>query len=145
MRIGLVSPYSWTVPGGVNHHIEHLADELEERGHETWIIAPVGAVTPARRSVDSRRQAMAERFIPMGSAVPLPSNGSLAYVNFSPQIIMRMDRAIRYARFDVLHVHEPCHADGLGHGRADGGVSGGRHLPRCAGRARRSTTPSSRW
>jgi phosphatidylinositol alpha-mannosyltransferase len=92
----------------VNHHIEHLADELEERGHETWIIAPVGAVTPARRSVDSRRQAMAERFIPMGAAVPLPSNGSMAYVNFSPQIIMRMDRAIRYGRFDVLHVHEPC-------------------------------------
>ena len=93
MRVGLVSPYSWTVPGGVNHHIEHLADELEERGHETWIIAPVGAVTPARRSVDSRRQAMAERFIPMGSAIPVPSNGSLAYVNVSPKVFARMDRA----------------------------------------------------
>jgi phosphatidylinositol alpha-mannosyltransferase len=108
MRVGLVSPYSWTVPGGVNHHVEHLAEELEARGHETWIIAPVGALTPARRSVDSRRQAMAERFIPMGSAVPIPSNGSLAYVNFSPQILARMDRALRYSRFDVLHVHEPC-------------------------------------
>ncbi len=107
MRVGLVSPYSWTVPGGVNHHVEHLAEELEKRGHETWIIAPVGAVTPARRSVDSRRQAMAERFIPMGLAVPVPSNGSLAYLNFSPQIFARMDRAIRYGRFDVLHVHEP--------------------------------------
>jgi phosphatidylinositol alpha-mannosyltransferase len=107
MRVGLVSPYSWTVPGGVNHHVEHLADELEKRGHETWIIAPIGAVTPARRAVDSRRRAMAERFIPMGSAVPVPSNGSLAYVNFSPQIAARMDRAIRYSRFDVLHVHEP--------------------------------------
>ena len=108
MRVGLVSPYSWTVPGGVNHHVEHLAEELEKRGHETWIIAPVGAVTPARRAVDSRRQAMAERFIPVGSAVPLPSNGSLAYVNVSPQIFARLDRAIRYSRFDVLHVHEPC-------------------------------------
>ena len=108
MRVGLVSPYSWTVPGGVNHHVEHLAEELEQRGHETWIIAPVGAVTPARRQVDSRRQTMAERFIPMGSAVPLPSNGSVAYVNFSPKIFARMDRAVRYGRFDVLHVHEPC-------------------------------------
>jgi phosphatidylinositol alpha-mannosyltransferase len=107
VRVGLVSPYSWTVPSGVNHHVEHLAEELEKRGHETWIIAPVGAMTPARRSVDSRRQAMAERFIPMGSAVPLPSNGSVAYVNFSPQVVARMDRAIRYSRFDVLHVHEP--------------------------------------
>ena len=107
MRIGLVSPYSWTVPGGVNHHVEHLAEELQKRGHEPWIIAPVGAVTPSRRAVDSRRQAMAERFIPMGQAVPIPSNGSLAYLNFSPQIWLRMDRAIRYGRFDVLHVHEP--------------------------------------
>jgi phosphatidyl-myo-inositol alpha-mannosyltransferase len=107
VRVGLVSPYSWTVPGGVNHHVEHLAEELEQRGHETWIIAPVGALTPARRQVDSRRQRIAERFIPMGSAVPIPSNGSVAYVNFSPQILARMDRAIRYGRFDVLHVHEP--------------------------------------
>jgi phosphatidylinositol alpha-mannosyltransferase len=91
----------------VNHHVEHLAEELEERGHETWIIAPVGALTPARRHMDSRRQMMAERFIPMGSAVPLPSNGSVAYVNFSPQVFTRMDRAIRYGRFDILHVHEP--------------------------------------
>lgn len=108
MRVGLVSPYSWTVPGGVNHHVEHLAEELDARGHETWIIAPVGALTPARRHVDSRRQKLTERFIPMGNAVPVPANGSLAYINFSPQIMSRMDRAVRYGRFDVLHVHEPC-------------------------------------
>jgi phosphatidylinositol alpha-mannosyltransferase len=91
----------------VNHHVEHLAEELQERGHEPWIIAPVGAVTPSRRAVDSRRHAMAERLIPMGQALPVPTNGSLAYLNFSPQILLRMDRAIRYGRFDVLHVHEP--------------------------------------
>jgi phosphatidylinositol alpha-mannosyltransferase len=108
VRVGLVTPYSWTVPGGVNHHIEHLAAELDQRGHETWIIAPVGALTPARRHVDSRRQTLTERFIPMGNAVPVPTNGSMAYVNFSPQIVGRMDRAIRFSRFDVLHVHEPC-------------------------------------
>lgn len=108
MRIGLVSPYSWTVPGGVNQHVEHLAGELEQRGHEPWIIAPVGALTPRRRSMDSRRQPMAERFIPMGTAVPVPTNGSRAYLNVSPRIVPRMDRAVRYGRFDVLHVHEPC-------------------------------------
>ena len=108
MRVGLVSPYSWTVPGGVNQHIEHLAEELEARGHEPWIIAPVGAVTPRRRSVDSRRQRAAERFIPMGSAIPIPANGSRAYLNFNPRVALRMDRAVRDKRFDVLHVHEPC-------------------------------------
>ena len=99
MRVGMVSPYSWTVPGGVNHHVEHLAEELEARGHETWIIAPVGALTPARRHLDSRRHTLTERFIPMGNAVPVPSNGSVAYVNFSPQIMARMDRAVRFGRF----------------------------------------------
>jgi phosphatidyl-myo-inositol alpha-mannosyltransferase len=108
LRVGLVTPYSWTVPGGVNHHIEHLAAELEARGHEPWIIAPVGAMTPARRHIDSRRQTVTERFIPMGNAFPVPTNGSMAYVNFSPQITTRMDRAVRFHRFDILHVHEPC-------------------------------------
>jgi phosphatidylinositol alpha-mannosyltransferase len=92
----------------VNHHVEHLAEELDARGHETWIIAPVGALSPRRRQVDSRRQRFTERFIPMGNAVPVPTNGSMAYVNVSPQILTRMDRAIRFGRFDVLHVHEPC-------------------------------------
>jgi phosphatidylinositol alpha-mannosyltransferase len=107
MRVGLVTPYSWTVPGGVNHHIEHLAAELEARGHEPWIIAPVGVLSPTRRAVDSRRQQAAERFIPMGSAVPLPSNGSRSYISVNPRVVLRMDRAVRHGRFDVLHVHEP--------------------------------------
>jgi phosphatidylinositol alpha-mannosyltransferase len=107
MRVGLVSPYSWTVPGGVNQHIEHLAEELEARGHEPWILAPVGALTPRRRAVDSRRQRAAERFIPMGTALPVPSNSSRAYININPRVALRMDRAVRAMRFDVLHVHEP--------------------------------------
>ena len=107
MRVGLVTPYSWTVPGGVNHHIEHLAAELEARGHEPWIIAPVGVLSPTRRAVDSRRQQAAERFIPMGTAVPLPSNGSRSYISMNPRAVLRMDRAVRYGRFDVLHIHEP--------------------------------------
>ncbi len=107
MRVGLVTPYSWTVPGGVNHHVEHLAAELEARGHEAWIIAPVGALSPGRRAVDSRRHPNAERFIPMGTSIPIPSNGSRAYLNTSPRVVMRMDRAVRSRRFDLLHVHEP--------------------------------------
>ena len=107
MRVGLVTPYSWTVPGGVNHHIEHLAAELETRGHEPWIIAPVGVLSPTRRALDSRRQQAAERFIPMGTAVPLPSNGSRAYISVNPRAVLRMDRAVRFGRFDVLHIHEP--------------------------------------
>jgi phosphatidylinositol alpha-mannosyltransferase len=107
MRVGLVTPYSWSVPGGVNQHVEHLAAELEARGHEPWILAPVGAFF-RRRSVDSMRHAAADRFVPMGSAVPVSSNHSRAFVSVSPLTFSRVDRTLRYGRFDVLHVHEPC-------------------------------------
>jgi len=107
MRIGLVSPYSWTVPGGVNSHVEHLAAELEHRGHTAWILAPVGVMV-GRRRLDSRQVSATERIVPMGSAVPIPSNGSIAYVNPSLRVVARMDRAVRQLHFDVLHVHEPC-------------------------------------
>jgi len=103
MRVGLVSPYSWSVPGGVNSHIANLATELEERGHEAWILAP---------SRDSGSKAGAvpvpEHFISMGTAVPFRSNGSRAHVNTSPLILSRMDRILRELQPDLLHAHEPC-------------------------------------
>lgn len=106
LRIGLATPYSWTVPGGVNAHVEQLAAELERRGHRTWVLAPVGVVV-GRRRVDSRRVHSAVRLAPMGTSVPIRSNGSFAYLNVSPGVVMRMDRTIRELRLDVLHVHEP--------------------------------------
>ena len=109
MRIGLVTPYTWTVPGGVNQHVEHLAAELEARGHEPWIMAPVGAFTPSWRAPDGRRLARAaENLIPMGTALAIPSNGSRAHISLNPRVLWRMDHTIRRMRFDLLHVHEPC-------------------------------------
>src|SRR3954451_22442706 len=40
MRVALVSPYSWTYPGGVTRHIEALATELAAAGHEIRVFAP---------------------------------------------------------------------------------------------------------
>ena len=48
MRIAIVSPYSWTYAGGVNRHVEALADALIERGHEVRVLAPWDP--PDRRS-----------------------------------------------------------------------------------------------
>ena len=101
MRVGLVSPYSWSVPGGVNDHVANLAAQLELRGHEAWIMAPQSGRAGARA-------ALPERFISMGSAMPFPSNGSKAWVNPSPFLLRRMDRVLPEMRFDVLHAHEPC-------------------------------------
>lgn len=103
MRIGLVSPYSWHVPSGVNDHIASLAYELEALGHEPWIIAPNGLPFGA-----SRRRSLPERFISVGSAVPFLSNGSKAYVNVSPLMPRRIARILRRCGFDLMHLHEPC-------------------------------------
>ena len=40
MRIALVSPYSWTYPGGVTRHIEALAERFIEDGHHVRVLAP---------------------------------------------------------------------------------------------------------
>ena len=101
MRVGLVTPYSWTVPGGVNDHIANLAYQLERRGHEPWVLGPVGG--PGRS-----RQQLPERFIPVGSAVPFRSNGSKAYINTCFWMLQRMERILAANPFDILHCHEPC-------------------------------------
>ena len=40
MRLALVSPYSYTYPGGVGRHVEALAKELLEQGHDVRLLAP---------------------------------------------------------------------------------------------------------
>ena len=40
MRIGLVSPYDFASPGGVNDHVRNLAVRLQKQNHETRIFAP---------------------------------------------------------------------------------------------------------
>ena len=53
MRVALVSPYSWTYPGGVTSHIEALAGELIAAGHDVRVLAPFDE--------DGRRSALAHR------------------------------------------------------------------------------------
>ncbi len=103
MRVALISPYSWTVPGGVNDHVENLAARLESKGHEPWIIAPLGTLSRPRPDYP-----VPERFISAGTAVALRSNGSKAHVNVWPLMMQRMDKLLEHRHFDLLHAHEPC-------------------------------------
>lgn len=103
MRIALVSPYSWTVPGGVNDHVINLAGQLEGRGHEPWIIAPAGSLA---HPPDERR--LPARFISAGTALPFRSNGSKAYLNVWPLMMQRMEKILDEQEFDLIHAHEPC-------------------------------------
>jgi phosphatidylinositol alpha-mannosyltransferase len=96
MRIGIVCPYSWDVPGGVQSHIRDLAESLIEIGHTVSVISPADDDTPLPPYV-----------VPAGRAVPVPYNGSVARLSFGFLSASRVRRWVRDGGFDLLHVHEP--------------------------------------
>ena len=95
MRIGLVCPYSLTIPGGVQGQVLGLARALREQGHETRVLAPCdgpppdGAVTP------------------LGNSIPFATNGSVAPLALDVPCALRTVRALRDEAFDIVHLHEP--------------------------------------
>ncbi|HET7571155.1 MAG TPA: glycosyltransferase family 4 protein [Gaiellaceae bacterium] len=93
MRVGLVCPYSWSVPGGVQRHVEGLAAALGAAGVEAEILAPADLG--------------ARGIVRLGRGVPIPSNGSVQRVALSPGSVVRTARAVRGRGYDVLHLHEP--------------------------------------
>lgn len=96
MRIGIVCPYSFDQPGGVQSHVLQLATHLIERGHHVEVIGPA---SPGTRVPD---------FVTRGGrSIPVPYNGSVARLAFGPIVHRRVKRFIRNGHFDVLHIHEP--------------------------------------
>ncbi|ARH90287.1 MULTISPECIES: glycosyltransferase family 4 protein [Streptomyces] len=96
MKIGIVCPYAWDVPGGVQFHIRDLADHLIRLGHEVSVLAPADDETPLPPYVVSA-----------GRAVPVPYNGSVARLNFGFLSAARVRRWLQNGAFDVIHIHEP--------------------------------------
>jgi phosphatidylinositol alpha-mannosyltransferase len=96
VRVGIVCPYTWDVPGGVQQHIRDLAEALIGLGHEVSVISPADDDTP-----------LPEYVVPAGRAVPVPYNGSVARLAFGFLSASRVRRWIKEGAFDVLHVHEP--------------------------------------
>ncbi|MGI5467700.1 glycosyltransferase family 4 protein [Streptomyces sp. CA-132043] len=96
MRIGIVCPYSWDVPGGVQFHIRDLAEHLIRLGHEVSVLAPADDETPLPPYVVSA-----------GRAVPVPYNGSVARLNFGFLSAARVRRWLHDGAFEVIHIHEP--------------------------------------
>jgi phosphatidyl-myo-inositol alpha-mannosyltransferase len=96
MRVGLVCPYTWDVPGGVQSHIRDLAEALIELGHQVSVISPADEDAELPPYVVSA-----------GRPVPVPYNGSVARLSFGPLSASRVRRWVKENDFDVLHVHEP--------------------------------------
>ena len=101
MRIGMVCPYSLSIPGGVQAQALGLSRELRKMGHEVRLLGPCDGPPP-------------ETFItPLGNSLPTASNGSIVPIAPDPSAVLRTIRVLKEEQFDVLHVHEPL-APGVG-------------------------------
>ncbi|MDP9092039.1 MAG: glycosyltransferase family 4 protein [Actinomycetota bacterium] len=97
MRIGIVCPYSWDIPGGVQAHVRDLAEQLIGLGHAVSVLAPGDEDMPG----------LPPYVVAAGKAVPVRYNGSVARVQFGVVSAARVRRWLRDGAFDVVHVHEP--------------------------------------
>ncbi len=111
MRIALLSPYSWTYPGGVTRHIEALAHELRAAGHEARILAPFDPDDSLSRRLhhgarpESRE--VGEDFVALGRTAGIKANGAVSNMALTPRSVFALREELRSGGYDVLHVHEP--------------------------------------
>ncbi|HEX4838065.1 MAG TPA: glycosyltransferase family 4 protein, partial [Solirubrobacteraceae bacterium] len=111
MRIALVSPYSWTYPGGVTRHIEALSAELAVHGHEPRILAPFDPddALSARlhRGARPQQREPPENFVALGRTIGVPANGAVSNLTATPHSVFALRRELRHGGYDVAHIHEP--------------------------------------
>jgi len=96
LRIGIVCPYSWDVPGGVQNHIRDLAEFLIANGHYVEVLAPA-----------TENENLPSYIVSAGRAVSIPYNGAVARVLFGVGANSRVRNWINEGDFDLLHLHEP--------------------------------------
>ena len=96
LRIGLVCPYGWDTPGGVQNHVRDLAEYLIAKGHYVSVLAPV---------IDE--DAIPDYVTSAGKPISIPYNGAVARVLFGPIAFARVKQWISNGKFDLLHLHEP--------------------------------------
>ena len=96
LKIGIVCPYSWDTPGGVQNHIRDLAEFLIASGHDVSVLAP---------AIDESN--LPEYVVNAGKPISIPYNGAVARVLFGPVAFARVRQWISQGDFDLLHLHEP--------------------------------------
>lgn len=97
LKIGIVSPYGYPHPGGVNQHVGHLHEGLRERGHDVWIIT----------SKYGKQRESEGHIIRLGTGWAFPANGSVGRVTLGLRFKRQAREVLEAHRFDILHFHEP--------------------------------------
>ncbi|WP_034608749.1 glycosyltransferase family 4 protein [Cellulomonas sp. URHD0024] len=96
LRVGIVCPYSYDVPGGVQFHVRDLAEALIARGHTVSVLVPADDDTE-----------IPDYMTAAGRAIPVRYNGAVARMTFGPVTAARVRKWLAVGEFDVLHLHEP--------------------------------------
>jgi phosphatidylinositol alpha-mannosyltransferase len=96
LSIGIVCPYGWDAPGGVQAHISDLRQFLVNKGHKVSVLAPTGD-----------EQSLPEWVVDAGKPLAIPYNGAVARVLFGPIAFAKVKQWIAENDFDLLHLHEP--------------------------------------
>jgi phosphatidyl-myo-inositol alpha-mannosyltransferase len=97
VKIGLVTPYVYPLPGGVNQHVRYLYENLRLRGHDVRILT----------SSHGLQRASEGDVIRIGKGFSVPTNGSVGTVTLSPRYVSQVSEVLERERFDLLHFHEP--------------------------------------
>ena len=95
-RIGIVCPYGWDTPGGVQSHVGDLAEYLIAQGHFVSVLAPV-----------INEEGIPDYVTSAGRPIAIPYNGAVARILFGPLAFARVKQWISNGNFDLLHLHEP--------------------------------------
>ncbi|MBN1528923.1 MAG: flippase-like domain-containing protein [Thermoleophilaceae bacterium] len=111
MRIALVSPYSYTYPGGVGRHVEALAEELIRQGHEARLLTPYDPddrlARISHRGAAPERRPLPDYGISLGRTVGLPMNGAVSNLAVTARSMSLLSHELRNGGYDLVHVHEP--------------------------------------
>jgi phosphatidylinositol alpha-mannosyltransferase len=97
VKIGLVTPYIYPLPGGVNAHVQELYENLVGRGHDVRIISSTHG--PQRSSEGD--------IIRLGYGWSVPTNGSVGTLTVSHRYGQLVQEMLERERFDLIHYHEP--------------------------------------
>ena len=111
MRVALVSPYSWTYPGGVTRHIEALAERFFAEGHDVRVLAPYDPddrlLGVLHRGAAPQPRPLPDYLIPLGRTIGFRPTARSRTCPRAPRGISQMRRELRSGGYDVVHLHEP--------------------------------------
>ena len=96
LSIGIVCPYGWDTPGGVQNHVRDLAEFLINAGHNVSVLAP---------ALDETK--LPDYVVNAGKPISIPYNGAVARILFGPKAFAHVRQWIAAGDFDILHLHEP--------------------------------------